>query len=669
MLYLNKKLHRLLQPDLWVYMAILLVAAGAAAFFGEYYIAAAEAGAALIMLVYSAINTRQRRKGVLHYIQNTLDAQDVAIRSDAPVAKVVLDLETEEILWANRLFCVMLGMREELIATPLGTFLPDLDLSFLRDASVRTSPELRIGSRRYHIYGNVVSPKSEEYPGKLANLYFIDMTEYLAVKEEYSRSRPVVAIILVDNYDELTNNLTDNDVSALNVAINNAVRHWAEGTGGLLRRMERNRYLFIFEAQHLPGMIENKFFLLDEVRKVVNGAGIAATVSIGIGKDGASYAESYNFAGLGIEMALSRGGDQAVIKDRYNFNFYGARAKESGGRTKVKARVMASALTELIAQSSHIFIMGHNNADLDVLGAATGIQTICRKKGKKARIIVDYEQNAVGELLNRLNEVPEYKDCFLSGESALIMADAKSLLIIVDTNRPDQVQYRPLLNSMNRVVVVDHHRRAADYIEQVVLNYHEPTASSASELMAELLQYAVDPKDVLPVEAMALMSGIVLDTKNFSVRTTGRTFDVAAFLRRLGADTVDVKRMMQNDFNTTVARYKIVQAARIYRDEIAISVLDHEVGRVIAAQAADELINIHGITASFVLFPSKGKVMISARSLGDANVQVILERLGGGGNPATAGAQIPSTDLKGVVERLVDSIDRFYNDMTKSEEA
>ena len=297
-------------------MAILLVAAGAAAFFGEYYIAAAEAGAALIMLFYSAINTRQRRKGVLHYIQNTLDAQDVAIRSDAPVAKVVLDLETEEILWANRLFCVMLGMREELIATPLGTFLPDLDLSFLRDASVRTSPELRIGSRRYHIYGNVVSPKSEEYPGNLANLYFIDMTEYLAVKEEYSRSRPVVAIILVDNYDELTNNLTDNDVSALNVAINNAVRHWAEGTGGLLRRMERNRYLFIFEAQHLPGMIENKFFLLDEVRKVVNGAGIAATVSIGIGKDGASYAESYNFAGLGIEMALSRGGDQAVIKDR-----------------------------------------------------------------------------------------------------------------------------------------------------------------------------------------------------------------------------------------------------------------------------------------------------------------------------------------------------------------
>ena len=667
MLSLNKKLQRLLQPDLWVYLLILLISAAAAAAFGEFYIAGIEAFAALVVFLYAALNAKQRRKGIIRYMQNTLDAQDVAIRNDAPVAKVLLDLESEEILWANRLFCVMLGMREELIGTPLAAFLPDLDLSFLRDASVKTSPELRIGSRRYHIYGNVVSPKSDEYPGKLANLYFIDMTEYLAVKEEYSRSRPVVAMILVDNYDELTNNLTDNDVSALNVAINNAVRHWAEGTGGLLRRMERNRYLFIFEAQHLPGMIENKFFLLDEVRKVVNGAGIAATVSIGIGKDGASYAESYNFAGLGIEMALSRGGDQAVIKDRYNFNFYGARAKESGGRTKVKARVMASALTELISQSSHIFIMGHSNADLDSLGAAIGIQAICRKKGKKGRIVIDFEQNAVGELLKRMEEVPEYKDCFITGENALIMADNKSLLIIVDTNRPDQVEYRPLLNSMSRVVVVDHHRRAADYIEQVVLNHHEPTASSTAELVAELLQFAVDPKDVLPAEAMALMAGMVLDTKNFSVRTTGRTFDVAAFLRRLGADTVDVKRMMQNDFPTTVERYKIIQTARIYRDEIAIAVVDHEVGRVIAAQAADELINIHGITSSFVLFPTREKVIISARSIGDANVQVILERLGGGGNPATAGAQIPETDINAVVERLVESIDKFYEDMTKKE--
>lgn len=220
-------------------------------------------------------------------------------------------------------------------------------------------------------------------------------------------------------------------------------------------------------------------------------------------------------------MALSRGGDQAVIKDRYNFNFYGARAKESSSRTKVKARVMAGSLSELIAQSSHIFIMGHSNADLDSLGAAVGVQAICRKRGKKAHIIIDYQQNSVQAMLERISGLPEYKDCFLSGEGALILADAKSLLIVVDTNRPDQVQYRPLLNSMSRIVVIDHHRRAADYIEQVVLSLHEPSASSAAELVAELLQYAVDPGDVLPAEAMALLAGIVMDTKHFSVRTSG----------------------------------------------------------------------------------------------------------------------------------------------------
>lgn len=665
---MNKKLNRLLQPGLSFYLGILVLCAAAALFFEQYYLAIAEASCALIALVFALINSRNRKKQILGYLQSTTDAMEIAIRSDAPVPKVLLNAENEEILWANSNFSQMIGRKDPLIGTALQTYLPDLDLSFLRDESVKTSPELRLGSRRYHIYGNVVTLSGDASPSRLANLYFIDMTEYLAVKEEYARSRPVVAIILVDNYDELTNNLSDNDVSALNVAINNAIRRWTEGTGGLLRKIERNRYLFVFETHLLPGMIEKKFFLLDDVRKIVNASGVAATISLGIGKDGASYEESYNFASLSIEMALSRGGDQAVIKDRYNFNFYGARAKESSSRTKVKARVMAGSLSELIAQSSHIFIMGHSNADLDSLGAAVGVQAICRKRGKKAHIIIDYQQNSVQAMLERISGLPEYKDCFLSGEGALILADAKSLLIVVDTNRPDQVQYRPLLNSMSRIVVIDHHRRAADYIEQVVLSLHEPSASSAAELVAELLQYAVDPGDVLPAEAMALLAGIVMDTKHFSVRTSGRTFEAAAFLRRLGADTLDVKKLMQNDFASTVARYQIIQKARIYRNEIAIAVLDAEVNRVIAAQAADELVNISNISSSFVLYPTKDKVLISARSIGDANVQVILERLGGGGNPATAGAQIPHTDMTTVVEQLIASIDRFYEEMSGSDD-
>ena len=665
---LNKKLSRLLQPAFPLYVAVLLFCAFAAFFLNQRPLAVAEAIAALVLLAYGVLRTPGRKKHLIRYLQTTTDALDVAIRNDAPIAKVVLDPESGEILWANGRFCQLIGVHEDLLSAPLQKFLPDLNLDFLRSETIKSCPELTVGSRRYHIYGNIVAPKSELYPDRLANLYFVDMTEFLTVKEEYARSRPVVSIILIDNYDELTNNMGDNDVSALNVAINNAVRSWAETANGLLRKVARNRYLFVFESQYLPGMIEAKFPLLDEMRKIFNNSGVAATVSLGIGKDGENYEECHNFAALSIEMALSRGGDQVVIKDRYNFNFYGARAKETGGRSKVKARVTAGSLSELIAHSSHIFIMGHANADMDSVGAAAGIQAICRKKGKKAHIIVDYKQNSAGDLLDLLSKVPEYKDSFLSGESALIMADAKSLLIVVDTNRPDQVQYQPLLHSMNRVVVIDHHRRAADYIEKVVLSLHEPAASSASELVSELLQYAVDPSDVLPAEAMALMAGIVLDTKHFSVRTSGRTFEAAAFLKRLGADTLDVKRLLQSDFSTTVSRYQVVQKARIYRNNIAISVLDSEVSRVIAAQAADELVNIANISTSFVLFPSGNRIMISARAIGDANVQVILEQLGGGGNPATAGAQIADADMNTVVDRLVAAIDRYYAEISAPNE-
>ena len=304
--------------------------------------------------------------------------------------------------------------------------------------------------------------------------------------------------------------------------------------------------------------------------------------------------------------------------------------------------------------------MGHRMADLDAMGAAVGLVAICRKQGKSLKIVLDKDNNAAGSLLEKLAEYPEYEDLFISGEDALLACDSRSLLIVVDTNRPDQVENRALLESITRVAVIDHHRRAADYIEQVVLNLHEPFASSASELVSEILQYAVEPKDIRPMEAQALLAGIVLDTKNFSVRTGSRTFEAAAFLRRAGADTVDVKKLFQNDLDTTVSRYQIIQSARLYRNEIAIAALDYTTGRTLAAQAADELLNILGITASFVLYPDGDRVIISARSIGEANVQVILEALGGGGNAAAAGAQIPGKTVRNVLTELVASIDKFY---------
>jgi c-di-AMP phosphodiesterase-like protein len=317
---------------------------------------------------------------------------------------------------------------------------------------------------------------------------------------------------------------------------------------------------------------------------------------------------------------------------------------------------------ELIGQSSHVFIMGHKNADLDAVGAAVGVSCMCRKKGKKAYIVIDKEVNTSKMLLEEIYRVPEYEGVFISEQDAMLLCDNRSTLIVVDTNRPDQVEGRSLLDSMNRVCVIDHHRRAADYIDPVAINLHEPYASSTAELVTELLQYSVEKSDVLPIEAKALLAGVFLDTKSFNVRTGERTFEAAAWLRRMGADTVEVKKLLQSDFQETMAKYQIIKSARLYRKELAIAALNTGTTRVLAAQAADDMLNISGITASFVMYPDGDTVYVSARSIGDANVQMILEPLGGGGNTATAGAQITGKTIKEVLDELVASIDKFYEE-------
>jgi c-di-AMP phosphodiesterase-like protein len=643
-----------------LYFVVLLLFSGAALLLKLYYLAAAEAGITVVLYIYFRISSHRRRRDVIQYIQNTTDSIDSASKDSPmsiPMPMAVLKMDDFEIIWANDLFLQMTGGRERLFALHFADVFPNFSIGWLAEGKTEAPADMEVAGRRYRVYGNLVHGSNGVLP--LATMYWVDVTELLNARDEFYASRPVVCTILVDNYDELTNNLTDNNISTLDAALNAKITEWAGDVGGILRKVERNRYLFLFENRYLPQFVDGKFALLDTIREVTNPAGVPATATLGIGKDGDSLLENYNFAALSVEMSLSRGGDQAVIKDKVNFSFFGGRAKETERRTKVKSRVVASSLSELIAQSSYIFVMGHKNADIDALGAAVGIQCICRKKGKQAHIVIDLENNAAGSLLEKLRVQQEYADCFLSPQDAMLLADPQSLLVVVDTNRPDQVESKPLLESMLRVAVIDHHRRAADYIENVTLNFHEPFASSASELVTELLQYAVDTQDILLYEAEALLAGIVLDTKNFSVRTGGRTFEAAAFLRRCGADTVDVKKLFQNDLEHTVARYRIIQAARMYRGEIAIAALDYTSNRTTAAQAADELLNISGILTSFVLYPDGDRVIISARSIGDANVQMILEPLGGGGNAATAGAQVPR-DLKTVLRELVASIDRYY---------
>ena len=657
---MNRLNGRLLRPTTWYYYVMMFAFGVTAIVLKSYLLAGISLLVSGIMLVIHLAIKKKRRKMLKDFLGKHLTELE-GTKTKPPFPMVAIRLHDGDIIFANGRFTRLTGFQDTFADRNIARYIPGFKLDWLISGKTEYPYDVELEGRRFRMYGTTVRAGDNQCTW-LGVLYFTDLTELYQVRDEYIRSRPVVSIILVDNYEELTKNLSEAATSTLNARINEAITDWAEGYHGLLRRLERNRYLLVFERKDLKEAVEEKFALLENIHEVTNPSGLSASVSIGLGVDAETFEEAYDFAALSIEMALSRGGDQAVIKDRVNFEFYGGRTRESEHRSKVRSRVTANSMLELIGQSSQVFIMGHRNADLDAVGAAMGIACLCRKKGKQARIVLDLQQNAAERLIEEIREVPEYAQVFISSEEALLLCDNRSTLVVVDTNRPDQVESKSLLEAIPKVCVVDHHRRAADYIQPVVLNLHEPYASSAAELVTELLEYAVEKKDVLPIEAKSLMAGLFLDTKSFNVRTGERTFEAAAFLRQLGADTVEVKKLLQNDFQDTMAKYQIIKSARLYRQDLAIAALNAPTTRPLAAQAADELLNISGITASFVLYPDNDQVIISARSIGDANVQMILEPLGGGGNTATAGAQIKGASVKEVLDKLVIAIDNFFGE-------
>lgn len=657
---LNRKISKLLQPSVQLYFVILILFALASALF-SIPLAVLEAVVVLILGLYTRTSGHKRRREITKYIENITGNVDVATKDtmvNSPLPMVIFRPESDDIIWTNDRFLRLTGDREHLFDAKLSSVVPGFDTRWLLEGKNECPDHVSFCGRRFVVYGHLVRT-GDKGGGFLATTYWLDVTELCETRDKYLASRPVMAVLLLDNYEDLMKNLTENERSAIYSEINARLDAWVADTHGMLRRVERDRYYYIFEEQYLARFIEKKFDILDTIRQVSNPSGIAATFSIGVGKDGGSFQELMQFANLSIEMALSRGGDQAVVRNQFTFEFYGGRSKETEKRTKVKSRVMANALSALVADSSQVFIMGHKSPDNDCMGAAAGVCAIARKKGVPAHIIREAGSPPAKVLMDKLTHLEEYQDCFLSAQEALLLADNRSLVVVVDTNRPEQVQSLDLVQSCNRVAVIDHHRRAATYIEGAALNYHEPYASSASELVTELLQYIADPTDLTRAEAEALLAGIVLDTKNFTMRTGGRTFEAAAFLRRAGADTAEVKKLFQNDLEGTIAKYAIIQNAKLYREKIAIAVVDHTVGRIVAAQAADELLNIIGIDTSFVLYPDGERVIISARSMGDTNVQVILEKLGGGGNAAAAGGQISGKSLSQVATELTQAIDQY----------
>ena len=658
---MNRKLARLLQPSFQLYFVCLVLFALISAFF-SIPLAVVELAVVLALSIYSRQHSNRCRREIARYLENVTGTVDTATKdtmANSPLPMIIFRPESDDIIWTNDRFLQLTGEREHLFDAKLSALIPGFDSRWLMEGKNECPTEVEYGSRRFLVFGHLVRTGGRS-GGFLATTYWVDVTEFSLIRDQYQATRPVAAVLLLDNYDELMKNLTENQRSALVSEIDARLDEWVAESGGMLRRYQRERYLFVFDEQYLAKFVEDKFDILDAIHQVVNPSGINATLSIGVGKDGENYRELFQFANLSIDMALSRGGDQAVIRNKFTFEFYGGRSKETEKRTKVKSRVMANALSALVSDSSQVFIMGHRSPDNDCIGAAAGVCALCRKNGVPVHIIKEAAPPPAQELIDRLAPLPEYQDCFLTAQEALLIADSRSLAVVVDTNRPDQVQAAELLESCNRVAVIDHHRRAATYIEGAALNYHEPYASSASEMVTELLQYIVEPNQILRSEAEALLAGIVLDTKNFTMRTGGRTFEAAAFLRRSGADTAEVKKLYQNDLADTVAKYALIQNAQLYRDHIALAVSRQPVGRIIAAQAADELLNIMGIDTSFVIAPEGDKVNLSARSMGDTNVQVILEKLGGGGNAAAAGGQVSGKSVDEVAQELKEAIDQYF---------
>ena len=659
---MNQKLSRLMEPNWKLYFAVLGLYALLAIPF-QPWLAAAELAAAIGLYAWFVRSSRARQKKILQYIDSITGSVDTASKStliNSPLPIMVFRPDTGEVIWSNEDFLQLAGVREHLFEMKVEDAVPHFPASWLLEGKNCCPDRVEMNGRRFQVYGSLQRAKGRSAQGLVATTYWVDVTESDSLREKYAATRPVLALIQVDNYDDLMKACQDTQRSAVLAQIDEKLGQWTEGVG-VLTKTQRDHYLFLFEEQHFDHFAAEKFAVLDSIRTVKVAEGLNPTLSIGVGKDADTMAELYKGANLSLEMALSRGGDQAVVRTKQDFYFFGGRTKTTEKRTKVKSRVMANALGELMEDARQIYIMGHSCADMDALGAAAGLMCIARKRRRKAQIILDQDNNAAQLVLAQLRKLPEYAGAFVDRQEAFLKLQPGTLLIVVDTNRPEFVEAPQVLESCNRVAVIDHHRRAASYIENAALNFHEPYASSASELVTELLQYLCEPTEVLREEAEALLAGIVLDTKHFTLRTGGRTFEAAAFLRRSGADTTDVQRYFQNDLSDVVKRYDVLRRAEILPGGIAVAAIPEDgVDRVAAAQAADELLTLRGVKASFVLCRKGPGVILSGRSLGDVNVQVILEALGGGGNSTTAGGQIAEGDVESVKAKLLDVIGAYF---------
>ena len=528
------------------------------------------------------------------------------------------------------------------------------------DKKEKIYDEIQIDKKTYKLYGDYM-PLKDEY---IITIYFVDDTKLVELESLFEDKDIYIGHIMIDNYEEVIQRIADDEKPQLMAEIEKKLYDWASDYNGLILKSERDTFVCIFEKKYIREIEEKKFDILDIIKEAQASDKMQFTLSIAISNDGTSNLEKYKTAQAALDIVLGRGGDQAVVHEGDKYTFFGGRTQELEKRTKVKARIIAHALEGLITESSKVMIMGHNNSDMDCIGASMGLYRLVKTLNKDAYIVVNPQGENLSTFLQELATDEQYDGIIVDSQTAISNIDDDTLLVIVDTNKKNYVESPELLAKAKKIVVVDHHRRSPDYIESATLTFHEVYASSASELVTELIEYAESAPELNNLEAEALYAGIMMDTKTFTFKTGVRTFEAAAYLRKCGVDIIKVKKWFQSDLDTYNKISNIIGKAELVYDSIAISVYDEEdkESNIVCAKAADELLTISNITASFVLGKMDDKICISGRSIGDINVQVILEKLGGGGHITLAGAQVEGMDMDEVKQELINRINEYFSE-------
>lgn len=599
--------------------------------------------------------------------------QNVLLKELAIPYAILLD--DGKAVWMNEQFERVLGGKPKGDAY-ISKYIPELNVSIFprQEGDVveievyHADKEYRAELRRVSVEGFAETEKLLEMPEEkeyFIAVYLQDVTELNRYIKENEQQRLVAGLIYIDNYDEVVDSVEEVRQSLLMALVDRKINQYIAGVDGIVKKMENDKYFIVIKKQYFKQLEEDKFSLLEDVKSVNIGNNIPATLSIGLGLSTVSYAQSYNYARVAIDLALARGGDQAVIKDCDGITYYGGRREQTAKNTRVKARVKAEALREFITVKDKIFVMGHKLTDVDAFGAAIGIYRAAAALEKNVHIVINEISASLRPLYESYEKDSSYPDdLFLTSAEAIPMVDEDSMVIVVDTNRPQMTECEELLKKTRTIVVLDHHRQSSDNIENALLSYIEPYASSSCEMVSEVLQYIVDDIKIPKLEASSMYAGIMIDTNNFVNRTGVRTFEAAAFLRRSGADITLVRKMFRDDMESYRAKAEIISSAEVYQQKFAIAVgrdLTIESPTIIGAQAADELLDISGIKASFVLTEYNGRIYVSARAIDEVNVQIIMERFGGGGHMNASGAQFDHTDM----EKAVADLKKVLDDMVK----